>query len=128
MNLLLDTATFLWWVAGDRTVSAEARAAIADPTRRVFLSSVSAWEITVKHGLGKLPLPESPLALIPKWRRDHEFEELALCEAAVLQLPRLPLLHRDPFDRMLVCQSIEHGLTIVTPDEAIRDYPVRTLW
>ncbi len=128
MNLLLDTATFLWWVTGDRAVSAEARAAIIDPTRRVFLSSVSAWEITVKHGLGKLPLPESPAALIPKWRTDHEFEELALSEAAVLQLPRLPLLHRDPFDRMLVCQSIEHGLTIVTPDEAIRDYPVRTLW
>lgn len=128
MNLLLDTSTFLWWVTGDRAVSAEARAAITDPTRRVFLSSVSAWEITVKHALGKLPLAESPAAAIPRWRTDHEFEELALSEAAVLQLPRLPLLHKDPFDRMLVCQCIEHGLTIVTPDAAIRDYPVRTLW
>ena len=128
MNLLLDTVTFLWWVSGDPAVTADARAAIADPTRRVFLSSVSAWEITVKHGLGKLPLSESPQALIPRLRRDHSFEELALCEAAVLQLPRLPALHRDPFDRMLVCQSIEHGLTIVTPDEAVREYPVRTLW
>jgi PIN domain nuclease of toxin-antitoxin system len=128
VNLLLDTATFLWWAAGDSAVSANARVAVEDPTRIVFLSAVSAWEIAVMHGLGKLPLPESPEALIPRWRQCHGFEELPLSEAAVLQLPRLPWLHSDPFDRMLVCQAVEHGLTIVTPDESIRAYPVRTLW
>lgn len=55
-------------------------------------------------------------------------EELPLTEAATLQLSKLPALHKDPFDRMLVCQAIEHGLTIVTPDEMVRSYPIRTLW
>ena len=128
MNLLLDTVTFLWWVSGGDGLSAAVHDAVEDPARRVFLSAVSAWEITVKHGLGELPLPGTPATLVTQWRVGHAFEELPLSEAAVLNLTRLPALHRDPFDRMLVCQAIEHGLTIVTPDEAIRAYPVRTLW
>jgi PIN domain nuclease of toxin-antitoxin system len=75
-----------------------------------------------------LPLPESPRGVIPRLREAHGFTELPLTEAAAFQLTKLPELHRDPFDRMLVCQCIEHGLTLVTPDEAIQDYPIRTLW
>jgi PIN domain nuclease of toxin-antitoxin system len=128
VNLLLDAATFLWWTTGSEHLSGEARAAIGDPTRLAFVSAVSMWEIALKHGLGKLPLPEDPSVLLPRLRAQHGFEELALGEAAALQLPKLPSVHRDPFDRMLVCQAIEHGLTIVTPDSDIRRYPVRTLW
>lgn len=128
MNLLLDAATFLWWATGSEHLSAAAGAAIGDPTRLSFVSAVSMWEISLKHALGKLPLPEDPAALLPRLRTQHGFEELALGEAAALQLPKLPPIHRDPFDRMLVCQAIEHGLTIVTPDGDIRRYPVRTLW
>ena len=128
MNLLLDTVTFLWWVTGEREVSKAARVAIEDGGHRVFLSSVSAWEITVKHGMGKLPLPEPPRTMVPRLREAHAFEELPLSEAAVLQLSRLPALHQDPFDRMLLCQAIERGLALVTPDTRLRAYPVRTIW
>lgn len=128
MNLLLDTVTFLWWVTDDHQLTREPSNLIRDPDRRVFLSPVSGWEIAVKHALGRLPLPENPASLVPRLRAEHGFEELPLTEGAVLQLPRLPVLHRDPFDRMLLCQAIEHGLMLVTPDEQLHRYPVRTAW
>lgn len=128
MNLLLDTVTFLWWVTGDPALSKRAVELVRDPSRRVFLSPVSVWEIVLKHTLGKLPLPEDPASLIPRLRAESRIEELPLTEGAVLQMVRLPALHRDPFDRMLLCQAIEHGLTLVTPDEEMCRYPVRTEW
>ncbi|HSW28259.1 MAG TPA: type II toxin-antitoxin system VapC family toxin [Longimicrobiales bacterium] len=128
MTLLVDTSAFLWWVTGNPRLSAHARDALTDPGNPVFLSAVSAWEIAVKHALGKLPLPDGPETLIPRLRERHRVEELALSEAAALQLPKLPTLHRDPFDRMLVCQAIAHGMTLVTSDPLLRRYPVRTLW
>ena len=82
----------------------------------------------MKHALGKLPLPESPEKYVPSQRVARGIEPLALSEEAALQLPKLPPLHRDPFDRMLVCQALVGGLTVVTPDADIARYPVRTLW
>lgn len=99
-----------------------------EPENKVFLSSISAWEIAVKCGLGKLTLPAPPDAFIPEQRDRHGIAALPLHEDAALQLPRLPALHRDPFDRMLICQSIAHGMAIMTPDELIRQYPVRCVW
>jgi PIN domain nuclease of toxin-antitoxin system len=128
VRLLLDTCTFLWIVAGSGEISERARAASADPDNEIFLSAVSAWEIALKNAIGKLPLPEAALSYVPSARARHGIEPLPLDEEATLQLPKLPGLHRDPFDRMLVCQAIAHGLDIVTPDPAITQYPVRTLW
>ena len=128
MKLLLDTCTFLWSVEGGAAISERARAALADPANDVYLSSVSAWEIAVKHALGRLPLPEPPDRYVPSQRRVRGVEPLALDEEAALHLSRLPSLHRDPFDRMLVCQALVAGLTVVTPDPDIARYPVRTLW
>ena len=125
--MLLDSVAFLWWVTDDASLSDASIEAVEDPTRTVYLSAVSIWEIALKHGLGKLSLPESPATLIPRLRKAHGIEELPLTGAATLQLTKLPPLHRDPFDRMLVCQAIEHGLTVVTPDSAIQAYPIRTL-
>ena len=128
MRLLLDTCTFLWIVTGDASLSALAREHFSDPANEVFLSSVSAWEIAVKFGLGKLPLPRSPSALVPEERRRHQIQSLPLDEAAVLASAKLAELHRDPFDRMLVCQAIMGGLTLLTPDPLIAQYPVATAW
>lgn len=128
MRILLDTAPLLWLAADAPELSAAVREAVLDLDSTVYLSSVSAWEIAVKHELGRLPLPERPEALIPAIRRAYAIESLPLEEAATLHVHRLPQVHRDPFDRMLVCQAIAHGLTLATPDEAIRRYPVPTLW
>ena len=128
MKILLDTCTFLWAVTGDEQLSPAARDLITDGGNEVLLSAVSTWEIAVKNALGRLPLPESPERYIPKLRRDHCIEPLPLDEESTLYLGRLPDLHRDPFDRMLVCQAVVHGITLLTPDEDVIQYPVRTLW
>lgn len=128
MKLLLDTCTFLWLVTDDASLSPAARRMIVDPDNGVYLSAVSTWEIAVKNVLGRLPLPDSPERYVPKLRRDHDIAALPLDEEATLYLGRLPDLHRDPFDRMLVCQAIVHGSVLLTPDGDITQYPVRTLW
>ena len=126
--LLLDTVTFLWLLSDSPRLSEKTRGAFRDPDNEVYLSSVSSWEIAVKNRLGKLPLPQPAEIFVPEMRETLLVESLPLDEASTLQLCKLPDLHRDPFDRMLVCQAIEHGLTIMTPDEQIRQYPVRCLW
>jgi PIN domain nuclease of toxin-antitoxin system len=128
VRLLLDTCTFLWIVTGDTSLSASAREHFSDPANEVFLSSVSAWEIAVKFSLGKLPLPHPPSTLIPEERKRHQIQSLPLDEGVALACARLPELHRDPFDRMLVCQGIMGGLTLLTPDPLIAQYPVATVW
>jgi len=128
VKLLLDTCTFLWLVTDDPALPAAARDLIVDPDNDVLLSAVSTWEIAVKHGLGRLPLPDDPERYIPKLRRDHAVDALPLDEESTLYLRRLPDLHRDPFDRMLICQAIVGGLALLTPDRDITQYPVRTLW
>lgn len=128
MQLLLDTCTFLWLVGGAKELSPRAREVFADPGNEVFLSAASAWEIAVKHRLGRLPLPQPPEAFVPEQRAAHGIEPLAVDEEAALHVAKLPDLHRDPFDRMLVAQALVGGLVLLTPDEAIRRYPGRTLW
>ena len=128
MRLLLDTCTFLW-IAGDaKDLSSRARALFQSPEHEVYLSAASAWEIGVKHALGRLPLPQPPGRFVPEMRELHGIESLAIDEESVLQVDRLPPHHRDPFDRLLVCQAIVHGMTILSPDPLVAAYPVRVVW
>jgi PIN domain nuclease of toxin-antitoxin system len=120
--------TFLRLLEGGGSIGPLARQALEDADNRVFLSAASVWEMAVKHRLGKLPLPQAPEELIPKQRAFRGIESLAISEASTLRLRQLPDLHKDPFDRILACQAIEHEMTIVTPDELLRAYPVRTIW
>ena len=128
MKLLLDSCTFLWIVADDPHLSGTARAAFRDPANEAFLSVVSAWEIAVKNALGNMALPEPADAYIPNYRKKELIEPLPLSEEMVLQVVRLPAIHRDPFDRLLICQAIAEGMAILTPDQRIRQYPVLTIW
>jgi PIN domain nuclease of toxin-antitoxin system len=91
------------------------------------LSVVSFWEISVKHNLGKLQLPQPPPQFVPLQRERHLIASLALDESAVAQLSVLPSLHRDPFDRMLICQAKANGLVLATSDTLIRQYSVAVL-
>ncbi|WP_427162129.1 type II toxin-antitoxin system VapC family toxin [Aliinostoc sp. HNIBRCY26] len=127
MRILLDTHIFLWFISGDTQLSTDVRDAIRDPDNDVYLSSVSIWEAIVKYHLGKLPLPEQPETYLPKQRDLHQIASLALDESSVIQLAKLPLLHRDPFDRMLICQALQNGLIIATVDSAVRAYSVSVI-
>ena len=128
MKLLLDTCSFLWITNAQAELSSGAKAAFEDEANEAYLSVVSAWEIAIKSRLRNLPLPEPAQVFLPRARALHKIASLNLNEDAIVQLPLLPLLHRDPFDRMLICQAIAEGMAIVTPDELIRRYPVRTVW
>lgn len=124
MKLLLDTHVFLWFISGDARLPVDMRDAIRDPGNDVYLSVVSLWEIVTKHKLGKLPLPYPPETYIPFQRARHLIADLPLDESSVVQLAKLSPIHRDPFDRMLICQALEYGMAIVTVDVTIQSYPV----
>lgn len=128
MNFLLDTCTFLWIISDAPELSPYAREQFMSPDNDVYLSVVSAWEMAVKYSLGRLPLPEPPEQFIPVQRKRHGIAALALEEEAALYVHRLPPTHTDPFDRMLVSQALFHGLVLLTPDNEITRYPVRTAW
>src|SRR5688500_18894146 len=127
MRVLLDTHVFLWLVSGDPRLPKEIESVVRDASNDVFLGSVSLWEAVVKHALGKLPLPGRPETYLPEQRRRHGIATLPLGEADVVRLADLPPLHRDPFDRMLMCQALENDLVLATVDIAVRACPVRLL-
>lgn len=128
MKLLLDTCTFLWLAADDPQLSAHAKDACRDPANALYLSALSAWEITIKHRLGRLPLPEPPSRYVASRRSWLCIDPLDFDEAAATHEAVLPTHHRDPFDRGLVSQAILLGMSIVTPDPTIARYPARILW
>jgi PIN domain nuclease of toxin-antitoxin system len=127
MKVLLDTHIFLWFISRDHRLSDNLRDAIRDPDNEIYLSVVSVWESIIKYQLGKLPLPESPELYLPKQRDLHQISSLSLDEASAAQLVKLPALHRDPFDRILICQALQNGLTIATVDAVVRAYSVKVI-
>jgi PIN domain nuclease of toxin-antitoxin system len=128
MKLLLDTITFLDAVLRPRDLSSRAKDLVLDEQNDRYLSIASSWEIAIKYSAGKLDLPAHPEQFVPQHRDHLAADVLPIDEESVLHLPRLPLHHRDPFDRLLICQAIIHGMAIVTPDDRIAKYPIRTIW
>ncbi|AFY35066.1 type II toxin-antitoxin system VapC family toxin [Calothrix sp. PCC 7507] len=124
MKILLDTHIFLWFISGDPQLSTDVRDEICNLDNKVYLSVVSIWECIVKYQLGKLPLPESPEIYLPKQRDNHQIVNLDLDEDSVTQLVSLPALHKDPFDRMLICQALHYRLKIATVDAEILKYSI----
>ena len=127
-RLLLDACTFLWLNSERDRVPLRVQKLCADETNRLYLSSVTAWEIAAKHRAGRLALPLPPDEYIANCRAANGAISLRLREEDIFQLAKLPPIHRDPFDRMLICQAISRGLTILTPNSHIRQYPVPTIW
>jgi PIN domain nuclease of toxin-antitoxin system len=127
MRLLLDTHVFLWYISADPQLPVVFRDAIRDPANEVYLSVASVWEAVIKYALGKLPLPEAPAEYLPRQREAHRIAPLPVEEAALAHLAGLPPLHRDPFDRILIAQALQHGFKLATVDGAVRAYPVSRL-
>lgn len=123
MDLLLDTHVALWWLDDPSKISAKAHEAIADLKNSVYLSAVVAWEIAIESNLGKLTAPDDLLEAMAQ----NYFDPLPIAVADGLAVGTLPLLHRDPFDRMLVAQAIERNWTIVTRDPLVQQYDVQCL-
>lgn len=123
MNLLLDTHAVLWALAGDPTLSEEARRAITDGRNRVFVSAASVWEMTIKSGLGKLSMPGD----LPAQLLAARFDPLEVSVGHALAVGELPPHHNDPFDRMLVAQARVEQLALITRDARIGQYDVEIL-
>jgi PIN domain nuclease of toxin-antitoxin system len=128
MRLLIDTHAFLWWVEGSPVLPARARAAIADPDNECMLSLVSAWEMAIKSGLGKLKLSLSIERYLVENVAANGFRTLEMSLAHIGRVKSLPWYHRDPFDRLLIAQALEEELTVVTGDAAFRKYGLKRIW
>jgi PIN domain nuclease of toxin-antitoxin system len=128
VRLLLDTHALLWWLLGDLALSAVARNAIPDPENEVFVSAASAWEITTKFRIGKLPKAAFIVTDIAGTVAQHGFIELPVAIRHGQLAGSLPSIHKDPFDRMLVAQAIVMDMTIVSGDEILSAYGVARLW
>lgn len=128
MRVLLDSHTLLWNEAGDERLPRAVRELIGHPGTRLVISVASIWELTLKALGGRLRLPEAPADYFEALVRDLRFEVLPIEQRHVAALAELPDVHDDPFDRMLVAQALVEDLNLVSGDEAIRRYPVRTIW
>ena len=128
MLLLLDTHTFLWATLDDPRLSAAARGLITDPSNTVEISLASAWEIAIKAGLGKLPLPQPVEVFLRRELRSTGTGVTPITFDDVLAVAKLPQHHRDPFDRLIVAQALGRGLPVVGRDAAFDAYGVRRIW
>ena len=120
---LLDTHVLLWLLYDDTRVPTGVVEALSRPLAKVYVSSISIVEIEIKRSIGKLLLDSSPLDFIDQMG----FKSLDLTMKEARRLSELPLIHRDPFDRLLICQALENRLTLVTADELVSQYPVNTI-
>ena len=123
MNLLLDTHTLVWALENNPILSEPARKAILDNHNLVYVSAVSAWEMSIKQALGKLKIPSN----LAQEMEQHRFTELKITIEHSQRAGSLPHLHQDPFDRMLVAQAQIEGLVLVTRDKFIPKYSVKVL-
>jgi PIN domain nuclease of toxin-antitoxin system len=128
VNVLLDTCAFLWLAGQPSKLSPAAVAAIDDPSNEVFLSDATVWEIVLKYGAGKLPLPGPPREWVPVQTAFFRLRRQVIEVEALLRSGGLPPGHRDPFDRLLAAQSLVHGLVVVTPDAPIAVLGAPTCW
>lgn len=128
MKLLVDTHCWLWQLASPERLRAEIIELLCSAENEVHLSAVSAWEIVIKHGIGKLTLPEPPERYIPSRLSSQGHVLLPMDLRHVVRLAALPLHHRDPFDRMLVAQALAEDMPIVTADRLVTRYGANVIW
>lgn len=128
MRLLIDTHVFIWMDAEDPQLIGRVRNLLDDVANEVFFSTVSAWEIAIKYRLGKLSFVRDPALRVPERVAAAGLHVLPVELDHALRVGSLPLLHGDPFDRLLVAQGQLEGLTIVTDDPLIRRYDVPVIW
>lgn len=125
---LLDTHTFLWFITGNERLSGQAREVLEDREGAMLISVASLWEIAIKHGLGKLTLDRPFESLIPGELERQRIGTLGISADHLSELVRLPLHHRDPFDRLIVAQALSEGVPVISADPAFDPYGVQRIW
>jgi PIN domain nuclease of toxin-antitoxin system len=128
MRALLDTHAFLWWINDDARLSDRFRAIISSGVNEILFSAVSAWEIAVKAGIGRLTIPGDLETYTLAQVSRNRFEVLSISLSHALRASRLLPHHKDPFDRMLIAQAQVERVTILTGDAQIARYPIRVAW
>jgi PIN domain nuclease of toxin-antitoxin system len=128
VKLLLDTHAFLWWVDASRKLSRRARSAIGSGRNECFVSVASGWEIAIKVSLGTLRIDGALDRFLPEQMAANAFRPLPIDLKHAARVATLPFHHRDPFDRLLVAQALEEGLSIVTADPVFARYGVKRVW
>ncbi len=123
MKILLDTNVFIFQITGN--LKERIHQLIEDPENEIYLSIISLWEILIKQGLGKIQISkDSPLEYLLEQRENHKITGLDFLEKDLKHLLKLPQIHKDPFDRLLICQCLENGFTFLTSDEILKEYPI----
>jgi PIN domain nuclease of toxin-antitoxin system len=129
VKVLLDTHSFLWWVTDDPQLSARARRTISSGSNEVHFSAVSAWEIAIKAGLGRLRIGDGDTEqFIAQQVAVNGFGVLAIEMSHALKTASLPNYHRDPFDRLLIAQAMSEEMALISADRALADYRVKIVW
>jgi PIN domain nuclease of toxin-antitoxin system len=128
MRLLLDTHVFLWFITADPRLSPTAEQAIRLSDNTPLLSIASVWEIAIKVRLQRLPIPQPLDVFIPEQLRSNRVGLLPIELHHAYEVARLPMHHRDPFDRILIAQAIRENVPVLTADSAFEAYPVQRLW
>ena len=128
MKFLLDTHCFLWAISDSSLLSKKVVYYLENQDNELFLSSASVWEIFIKFSIGKLKLLKDPEKLILDEMQFGNYKSLEIKMNHIFPMIKLPNIHKDPFDRILICQAITEGLTIITNDPIIKKYKVKTAW
>jgi PIN domain nuclease of toxin-antitoxin system len=128
MNLLLDTNAFIWIDSNDSMLSTTARALLQDPANIRYISLVSIWEMQIKHQLGKLALRLPLDQIVHEQSQKNDIRILPLETEHIYQLYQLPLIHRDPFDRLLIAQAQYESMDVISADGQFRAYSINVKW
>jgi PIN domain nuclease of toxin-antitoxin system len=128
VKVLLDTHAFLWAITDDPQLSEKARRMFTSSDNELLLSVASVWEVLVKVQIGKLPLPKPTGDYLQRQLAKNAVRVLPIQLRHVLRLEQLPPHHRDPFDRILIAQSLEEELPIMTADPLMKNYAVTLVW
>ena len=122
MNLLLDTHLLIWAASTPEQLSSEALSLLQNAKYQLYFSAVNLWEITIKHGLGRQDFRVDP-SLLHRGLIENGYTELVVESFHCIALEQLPVIHKDPFDRMLVAQAVSEGMLLLTSDSVVAEYP-----
>jgi PIN domain nuclease of toxin-antitoxin system len=128
MKYLLDTMVWLWSVGPTEAIGEAGLAILANGREEIYLSAASSWEIAIKAKLRKFQLPEAPGPYVRTRTAAQQVRPLPITQNHSLSVYDLPLYHNDPFDRLIIAQAIDEGMTILTSDRIFRKYPVELIW